>query len=160
MQVNTNANPVLKGAFLVDQLASDAKTFFMTRTINRLVKSGLNSISVFRRNISLNPFSAHFGTFEAKHALYFKSPVIATDIFSAKMLLDSTHIGPRYFYVWDLDWLYKVQNYMDYEQIYSSDLKLISRCDQHAKLIEQCWKKPTILIEEFNYDNIATIFAR
>jgi len=150
----------IKGGFLINMFNLEEKTHLMINCINKIVEScGLNSVAVFRQNLGVIPQMARFGIFEARHAIYYQAPVIATDIFSAKYLVETTKIGPRYFYIWDLDWLYNNKTYADNSEIYNSDIQLIAKNDQHAKLIEQCWKKPSHIIEDFNYEAITRIFA-
>jgi hypothetical protein len=157
--MSSNTTKYLNGGFLVNCLKLDDKTFNMIDCINKLIeKSGLNHISLFRLNISIIPSIVKFGVFEARHVIYFQGPIIATDIESARYLLQSPNL-PRYFYMWDLDWLYKIKNESDYSQIYNSNLNIIAKNEDHAQLIKQCWKTPSHIIEDFNHDEFAKIFA-
>ena len=83
-------------------------------------------------------------------------PMIATDFTTAQFLTQTLSNTQRYFYSWNLDWLYSTRpSHKELDNVYNNpNIHLIARCKEHARLLKQCWKEPIDTIEEFNYDGI------
>jgi hypothetical protein len=63
--------------------------------------------------------------------------------------------------VWDLEWNFGQYNAEEISKIYCHpELLLIARSEEHSKIIEQCWKKPVAIIEDFNYEQLFETFEK
>ena len=92
------------------------------------------------------------------HLWGYNGTCIANDLDTCLTMINCSSIKNKYFYLWDLEWM--GQNYdLDYLcSIYLNPLvKLIARSEEHAQIIESCWKKPVATIEDFNYEEITKI---
>ena len=84
----------------------------------------------------------------------FPHSVIATSVETAKILLECPLPTKKFFYIWDLDWLYKNGDFQEYRQIYR-ELTPIVRCEEHAQVIRKCWLQQSVkVIEDFNHEQI------
>ncbi len=103
-------------------------------------------------------YSSNYAKFPCMDVLYFRHPVIATDIKSAQLLMEAPLPTQKFFYVWNLDWLYLNKSFQYYNNIYQG-IRLICRCEHHLKMLSHCWKLPSppILIEDFNYERLCEI---
>lgn len=92
----------------------------------------------------------------------FNGPLIANDIFTAAILDKCTASRNKYFYIWDLEWIYMQNRHFDmFKTTYlNPDIELIARNESHARLIEKVWKKPTAIIEDFNYEKLLSTISR
>ena len=121
---------------------------------------------VFYETYSTLAYPAHFAMVQHKEAWLFDGPIIASSIDMVQTLLQCPRPNPKFFYVWNLDWIYMSPNQPSIQlsflnHIYTNDdIQLIARSEQHARIIENCWKKPASIIEDFNYHDIAKLIKR
>lgn len=88
----------------------------------------------------------------------YDAPVVATNLNSAKTLLFCPKPTKKFFYVWDLEWMYGLYNVDEMAKIYCNpDLHLIARSESHADIIGQCWKPPIDILEDFNNEELIRI---
>ena len=82
---------------------------------------------------------------------------IATDLETAETLINCPCPIKKFFYVWNLEWLYNTHHYRVLQNIYQSDLELIARNKDHAKLLKQYWKEPSYTMDNFNISDLKKI---
>jgi len=97
-----------------------------------------------------------FSTMQDVEAWSFPHPVIATNLMSAIKLAQAPLPTKKLFYILDLEWLYSTQR--DYSMLLHlychNKIELIARSESHAKVIEECWKKPIAIVKDFNCEDI------
>lgn len=90
----------------------------------------------------------------------YDAPVVATTLETARTLLFCPKPTKKFFYVWDLEWMYGMFDVEDMAKVYCNpDLHLIARSESHAEIIEQCWKKPIDILEDFNNEELIRILT-
>lgn len=90
----------------------------------------------------------------------YDAPVIATNLKTAQTLLFCPKPTKKFFYLWDLEWTYTIYDVDKIAKIYChEDLHLIARSKTHFQIIEQCWKKPCAILEDFNNEQIIDIIT-
>lgn len=145
-----------KIGILTYRLGFSQKDFLIIKNVNLIVKNNPEICPVvFRKTCAMLPCLPRFALMEEKEIWGFDGIAIATTLGQANMLAHIPQVTKRFFYVWDLEWIYQNGNYVDYTKIYQHpNLELIARNTDHAKVIEKCWKKPITTIEDFQYDEI------
>lgn len=71
----------------------------------------------------------------------FQGPIIATSLSTAQKILSAPSPNPKYFYCYDIEWTrYPQKHYHSLLKLYRNpEIRLISRCEDHRIIIEQCW---------------------
>ncbi len=111
---------------------------------------------LFFRDYGPQPIRMNFALMHNLEAWSFDGNLISNDLETTKIMLACIRAPKKFFYVWDLEWVYKDNfSFREMSVIYNNDeVELIARSPSHAKIIENCWKKPTAIIEDFNYEQI------
>jgi len=115
-------------------------------------------IALFYDDYDISIFNPHFGIFPQKHMWSFSGPVLATNLKTAQKLINCPAPTKKFFYVWDLEWIHMPTNFVETLDIYCNDkIELIARNEQYFSILEQQWKKPIGIVEDFNYEQLITI---
>ena len=90
---------------------------------------------------------------EQRQAFNFNGSLIATDLDTANKLLGFPNNHRKYFYVWNLEWLTLSEFYhRELSKIYNDkSLQLIVRCSEHKRIVENCWQKPALIMNDFHH---------
>ena len=102
------------------------------------------------------PSDPMFALMQHSEVWNFEGPVIATDLYTAATLVQCPRPHPKFFYVWDLEWMFIPHfQFKPLHDIYCNpNINIIVRSQQHADIFEQCWRKPNHIIRDFNYHDI------
>ena len=112
--------------------------------------------------IDPNKLNYQFSTLQESEVWGFDAPVIATDLQTASTLINTTGPTKKYFYVWDLEWMRMGGfKHKTLSKIYNNEsLELIARSKRHAKIIEQCWRKPSHVMNDFSSTELLEIIKK
>ncbi len=90
-----------------------------------------------------------FSVMNLNEAWEYNALLIATNLSTAEKALLFPGAKRRVLYVWDLEWLRGDEDFEYYHGIYGNPrLDLIARSEEHAKIIERCWNRPTKAVVE------------
>lgn len=148
-----------KIGIVVDHLGVRQQANLVVEALNNLVNDDSYNISpfLFFKEYAYITQPTLFPVLPVVNLWEFDSPTIAIDLPSAQLSLNYPLLTDRYFYVWDLEWLFlNNKNYRELAEIYTKT-KLISRTKYHADILTQCWQKPTHIFEDFNYHEISKL---
>jgi hypothetical protein len=145
---------------LVNYLGPDQFTYSLTRSLSTR-QSNLDVI-IFYENITrflIPPIFPMFQIFEAwaQHGI-----TISTDINTTLKLIEFPGPSKKFFYVWDVEWLRGQQRIFDiYNKVYNNkDIKIIARCENHAKLIENNFNnKVAGIVPEFDIKTLQKVIS-
>lgn len=139
--------------FMVDAIDASQQGFYLSELCNRMSKETDIIPHVFYETYDRVPVYPSFVMMQNCHAWSFNGPLVATNLHLAKKLTTCFNKGMKYFYTWNLEWLYTNASFKFYHDIYMhADLELIARSTSHATILTKSWKTPTHIIEDFNYD--------
>jgi len=117
----------------VSQLNSD----FLSG-LNKLADHSNDNICLFNKNISPTLLPLKFGVFGLNliHDVEYGA-IIATDLDSASILINSQTTARKIFYVWDLEWLHNPtkNNFLENVEIYKN-IELFTRSQSYALAIQ------------------------
>lgn len=133
----------------------------LTTALNEIEQKNILDVIVFNYRWERLPLVARFCMMQPFEAWGFDAPIMATNLKTAMLLLKCPLPTKKFFYVWDLEWLYqKSEQYKFYQSIYQNpDLELIARSESHANLITKCWKKPLFIMENFDHAKLTELFT-
>jgi hypothetical protein len=142
---------------LIDRPGHSQKFRYLTESLNRL-DSSFNTV-VFYAEPGIVPVKANFSLMHMVHCLDFKGVMVSTDIYTTGIMLNALRPEKRFFYVWDLEYLYTPYNFNDLQLCFNNDkINLISRNEYRANLLERTWRKSHMIMEEFNYEQLQKLF--
>lgn len=152
----------MKAGIMVDALGMSQQSFRIITEINKVSQNidRYIDIMVFYYRYDKAPLSPFFATLQQQEVWGFDGPVMATSIQSAETLIRCPCPKAKFFYVWDLEWVHNPYlKYSYLRNIYQHpEIKLIARSESHSDVIERCWKKPVATLQDFNYEQLVTIF--
>ena len=149
----------MKLNFLVDNVGASQLGYCLIRNLNKLSDECADvSPIIFYADIEepcVRPVK--FPMMQLVELWNQPGPTIATSFSTAVRLLSMPRPGPRFLYVWDLEWIRmrpKVWNGLN-SIMCDPDLHLIARCEDHVEAIEACFNvKVPYAIEDFNMKKI------
>lgn len=149
----------MKLGIAVDKLGISQLALVLIDELNKVSKlEQYLDIVVFYHRYDVLLKSPFFGMFQEQLMWGFDGPVIATNLNTMHTLLSCPKPTSKYFYIWDLEWMHHQYDYEFLLSIYCNDqVELIARSEEHAKVIENCWKKPIDILEDFNYEKLTSI---
>lgn len=151
----------MKAGIIIESLDESQKAIEITREMNKLDNlEEYCDVIAFYINYGNMFLSPKFAMMNILEVYGFDGPVISTSIETTKILINSIRPPKKFFYLWDLEWTYKIYNVEELLDVYMNlDIELIVRSEEHSHVVEQCWKKPIAVIENFNYEEITKLIA-
>ena len=143
---------------MVEHLGVSQCNYYLSLELNKLHTHNIDC-TVFHNSWEMMPFSYLFGRHQLIEAWSYDGPLIATNFMLAKLLLTMPGPSKKYFYIWDLEWYTKYPDrYEPLEYVYThKNIELIARTEHHAKIIENCWKTPSHIIENFDSNKLVQL---
>lgn len=85
----------------------------------------------------------------------FKDVLIATDLDSARYLINLASPTRKLFYPWTMEWLKHGNNYIETVKVFTDPLiEVIAKSESYAAQIRLMNREPSAIIQELNFDNI------
>lgn len=153
--------PIKSFGLIVKTLDASQHARSLIQNLNELVHfSHLYSPIVFYQFLSQPPpMTMHFARMQQHHAWDFQGALISTDITTTQILNQCITPIKKFFYVYDLEWLYlPCVHYKVLKDIYTNpSIELIARSSTHFNILSQCWKTPISILQDYNYEEIISI---
>jgi hypothetical protein len=136
---------------ILDHIYASQIAYESITALNKLVDKD-NDIAIFVKNNSPSYIPTKFGIF-GLHSIHniVAGTIIATDLDSAEVLINSQTTANKIFYVWDLEWLHNQQkkNFLQNVNIYRN-IEIVTRSKSYSDAINNyCNIRPKVLsIEE------------
>ena len=152
----------MKAGFVVQRLNGSQQSYKLCQAANTMVMEDIADIIVFHDEWDVSPIDTTFMMLQKQHMWSYEGVLVATDIRSAEQVIKSPGPCKKYFYLWNLEWLYipEFPNSRLSNVYQNPNIDLIVRSEYHANLVTKCWKKPTHIIEDFDKNELAKIFTR
>lgn len=149
---------MLEFGILVDSLGKDQKSQSIITELNKGVKNNEICPIMFFLECDIPIITPLFARMQAEEVYCYPHPVISTSMKTAEILLDIPLPIKKYLYLWDMEWLYKIDDFEKYKNI-MDNLDVIVRCKEHQQLIQQCWLKTSHIVEDFCYDRLKKLLS-
>jgi len=149
---------IYKFGIMVNFLDLSQRGFHIVKQLNKIVDSDYRFSPIvfykeYAKSVDVNRFCALL----EKEAWGYDGIVIATDLETAETLINCPCPQKKFFYVWDLEWLYSTYHHQYLKNIYLSDIELIARNKDHADIIKKCWKAPRYTMDNFGAETLKQI---
>ena len=141
---------------LIKTLGMSQQSFNITQEGNAIASSrGDIDLTVFFADHDKIPTFCKFALMQNNQLWGYKGPVICTDVDLAKILIRCPTPSKKYLYMWNLEWLYIHRPYREWASIImNDDIELLARSPAHYDVIKKCWKKPVMILEDFNHEQL------
>lgn len=107
---------------------------------NHYADNWTTDISLFHEEVISSAFQFPCAAFPCLDLSSYDGPVIATSLRSAAKLLNCVTIPKKWFYVFDLEWIWGAMEYSEMAAIYRNPkLELIARSDEYADYIKNAF---------------------
>jgi hypothetical protein len=119
---------------------------------NKLLKlPNAPRLTVFYNELDIIPEPTAFAMMQTAQLRGFDGILVSTDIETTHTMLSIPSAHKKFFYVWNLEWIYTQFMYDYISPAYLNDkVELIARTTQHANVLKRYWKEPTYVIENFS----------
>lgn len=150
-----------RAGIVVDAIKLSQMSIYLCKALNKIEQQTDLDVIVFNARWERLPMVARFAILQHFEVWGFDAPVMATDIKTAYRLLKCPLPTKKYFYVWDLEWIFNPPKpYQFYANIYQNDdLQLIARSKSHADILNKCWQKPIDIMENFDHEKLKKFFT-
>ena len=149
---------------LVDNLGAGQMALQLGTSINDYVVTHHDTdIIVFYDNMHRQCMMPNFTIMQMAEAWCQTGPTIATSIATAIKLVDFPGPQMKFFYVWDMEWMRGPQRVWGiFEDVFTHEnLTLIARCEQHQKVISQCFNvKVSHVVEDCSVLQFIDVIGR
>ena len=147
---------------MVEALGSSQPNLLITRTLNLMATAGdLFCPIVFYSSYGQPPVWPQFTMLQDVEIFGYEGILIANDLSTAQKVVNAPRAKRKLLYMWDLEWQYNPNiKFKDLRGVYlHPELELIASTEEYAKIIEQCWKKPIAIVEEFDHDKLVRLLS-
>lgn len=152
----------MKAGILIESLGMSQKAYEIIREINKI--NSLDEywdIIVFYLEYDKFIIPPKFALMNMIEAYGMDCPLISTSIETTKTLSNCIKATRKFFYVFEMEWANSSHDVDELLSVYTNpNIELIARSDDHAKVIEKCWKSPIAVIENFNYEQITKLISK
>lgn len=149
-----------KLGILINNLGHSQLSYIISkRIIENSQRKFFDDIVLFYSDIVPSLFPIITATMQISECWLYNAPCVATDISSAKKLINIFGPTKKFFYSYNLEWIRPEQfRYEDFANVYcSSELEIIARNEDHAKIIENCFNRKSHILNELNLDELQRI---
>lgn len=146
--------------FLVNYLGPTQLTYSLIRSLS-IRQKDFDTI-IFYENLTSYLIPPIFPMMQLAEAWGQNGIIISTDLSTTRKMIEFPNIARKIFYVWDVEWLRGKQRVFDlYHSIYTNkDMEIITRCDNHAKLIENNFNRKVLgIVPEFDLTILKEILS-
>lgn len=143
-------------AILVDKLGFTQKSQILCEELNK-ISEDIN-ITVFCAEYAPVPIKTNFPVMELIKCYDFKGIFIATDFYTVQVMNHCLFPQKKFFYVWDLEYLYHPLPFEALNNIYNNkDIHLLARNQDRYNILESTWKKPFDILNEFDHKKLESL---
>ncbi len=142
-------------AILINKLGYTQLLRSLTKELNQLDNS--INVTVFYCELGQVPDKMNFPILEIMHSYIFTGTVIATDIYTAQVMSNILGTTEKYYYPWDLEYIYRPYPLGVLSDVFSN--KLIARNQTRYDMLKSTWKTPELIIEDFNDKQLERLFT-
>ncbi len=137
-------------AILVDNLGYSQKSKKICDALAK-ISNEYNPV-VFVAEYSPLPVPTTFPIMELVKAYDYEATFISTDFYTTQIMNNCLRPIKKYFYVWDLEYLYSGFNFSILNQMYNNPtVDLIARNKYRFDILKNTWKQPKFIMEEFDH---------
>lgn len=144
----------MRTSVILDSTVISEKNYFIMSHIKDVVATSLNEVNIICRNLSTKVVEPDCAIINPSEIYSFYDGIlIATSMSSAESLCKSCVNSRKLFYIWDIGFLYRPFEFHKVCNILSS-LELITRSEEHRRIIYNLCGETSHILEDFNLEEI------
>ncbi len=155
---------MIKIGVMLDNIGPNQLAHYLINSGNSVLEKESQKLDLvtFVQQIVHPVMVPNFATMNMSECFDYKGTLVATSLSTAVKMLKCPGTRSKYFYVWDLEWTRpQNKNFGVLKEIYNNPkIQLISRSENHDKIIELCWRKPCGIVEDGRVDQFYNLFAK
>ena len=122
--------------------------------LNTLVEKGDVEPIIFFQEYGKTVTQPNFALMQQQNIWDFTGTIITTSPLFVETIENCPAAQQRFFYPFDLHWIYKQIDYKSLRTIYQNDnVELIARSQWHYDILS-IWKKPQLIINDFDNEEL------
>ena len=142
----------MKFGVMVHSLRACQQNYYLIQSLNEMASDSGHDLIVFFEEPAVASAPVKFATMQAIEGYSFDGVLIATNFQLARKLARYPGPAHKIFFVWELEWmLMNGALHRDLRAVYCNpNLKLVTRSQEYAKIIEDVWNLPNkVLVADF-----------
>lgn len=147
----------------VNNFGANQLACLLIENVNKFLTQHYNiDIIGFYENSIKYTITCNFATMQSVEMWGYTGPTVVTSLNTAHDIINIPSIPKKYFYIWDLEWLnIDGKDYQKLHEIYTNPkLMLLTRNEDYAKLIEQCWNvRVNDIVPDCNIEKLVSIIT-
>lgn len=145
-------------AILIDRFGYNQKCKRICEEINLLAQNPAVNPLIFFAEYGPLPIPINFPIMELVKCVDFSGVFISTDFYTTEVMNNSLFSTKRYFYVWNMDYLYGQYPFQMLNSLYNNPkTELLARNQHRFNILKNTWKEPAKIVEEFNHKQIEAL---
>jgi hypothetical protein len=152
---------VKKLGIMVSDLRSSTMNYNLIKLGNKIANECTNiDFYVFNEDWQPSPISICFPVLQQRNAWGFDGSLVATNLATAKKLLNLPNTCLKYFYIWNIiEWTNGEPLAQDVLDIYNNaDLQLVARSKDNQFILENNFNAKAHLLKDFDYAESTKVF--
>lgn len=152
--------PISKLGVMVADLRPSTLNHSLITFGNKLVENPEFDFYVFNEDWKRPPVSLTFPLLQQRNAWGFDGNLVATNIATAKKLLNLPNTCKKYFYVWNMiEWMNAIEKASDVLDLYHDpSLHIIARSKDNAFILQHNFNKEVQILQDFDYEQSIKLF--
>ena len=136
---------------LTDKIQFNQQSIFLVKNFNQLNET--NNCCIFCNEMHNRPVDVHFNIMQQTKSYCFQGTLITDSLLLTQSLHYNIYTKKKYYYVWNLDWIHLEKLRFSQLKIpfYNNEIELIARSQSHAEVLEQLFKKPKYIMEDWDW---------
>lgn len=146
----------MKLGILTNSVDASQHGYLLCREMNKICsEKGDLTVAAFYHEYGKITTLPLFPIMQSVHSWGFDGVFMSTCIQTTRNLLKIPSLLPKFFYVWNLEWIHNPGIYKDLLDIYNNDeVELVARSESHYEILTRCWKEPKFIIEDYDYETV------
>ena len=142
---------------LTDKIHFNQQSIFLVKNLNELNKT--ENCCIFCNEMYERPLDICFNIMQQTKSYSFEGTLITDNLLLTQCLHHNIYTKKKYYYVWNLDWM--LLDNLRFSQLgvpfFNDEIELIARSESHAEVLEQLFKKPKYIMEDWDWEVLQRI---
>lgn len=152
---------ITKVGVMVEDLRPSTMNYSLIELGNRIANERIDiDFYVFNESWKKPHASICFPLLQQRHIWGFDGLLIATNINTARKLINLPNTAKKSFYVWNLiEWTNSLTNAKEVLELYrANNLTILTRSKDYAFVLKNNFNVESIILEDFNYEESIKLF--
>lgn len=140
--------------YVINNLGNSDLSYYCIKNISDISKDTMYSVGILYKNLFPPIREIDCAVMNISAISSISGKAIATDLETLELLSKTTSKTDKYFYVWNLEWLFAPYDYFAIRH-FMRDVKLIARSESDKQIIENyTGKSCDFIVKDFNWEEL------